>query len=177
MNPATFAALPASACVAVTTPGAFGPDRITTNLYDPADRLIRVLQGESAPNQRTLMAQDWTTNGKVAWMEDGEGNRSTFIYDGFDRVFKLEYPVATLGAHLSNVNDYEQYGYDANDNPTTKRTRSGGLFTTTFDNLNRISAIDAPAIYSMPLEKIQLPYPEQVVEKVLEICSRLPVYA
>ena len=43
-----------------------------------------------------------------------------------------------------------------------------------FDDLDapvlRISAIDAPAIYSMPLEKIQLPYPDQVVEKVLEIC-------
>ncbi len=43
-----------------------------------------------------------------------------------------------------------------------------------FDDLDapvlRISAIDAPAIYSMPLEKIQLPYPEQVVGKVLEIC-------
>ena len=43
-----------------------------------------------------------------------------------------------------------------------------------FDDLDapvlRISAIDAPAIYSMPLEKLQLPYPDQVVEKVLEIC-------
>ena len=43
-----------------------------------------------------------------------------------------------------------------------------------FDDLDapvlRISAIDAPAIYSMPLEKIQLPYPDQVVAKVLEIC-------
>ena len=43
-----------------------------------------------------------------------------------------------------------------------------------FDDLDapvlRISAIDAPAIYSMPLEKIQLPYPQQIVDKVLEIC-------
>ena len=43
-----------------------------------------------------------------------------------------------------------------------------------FDDLDapvlRISAIDAPAIYSMPLEKIQLPDPQQVVDKVLEIC-------
>ncbi len=43
-----------------------------------------------------------------------------------------------------------------------------------FDHLDapvlRISAIDAPAIYSMPMEKLQLPYPEQVVDKVLEIC-------
>lgn len=43
-----------------------------------------------------------------------------------------------------------------------------------FDDLDapilRVSAIDAPAIYSMPMEKLQLPYPEQVVAKVLEIC-------
>jgi len=40
-----------------------------------------------------------------------------------------------------------------------------------FDDLDgpvgRISAVDAPAIYSPPLEKLQLPYPEQVVQKVL----------
>ena len=40
-----------------------------------------------------------------------------------------------------------------------------------FDDLDapvqRISAVDAPAIYSPPLEKLQLPYPEQVIDKVL----------
>lgn len=143
MNPASFGSLPSSACVSATA-GAFGPDRVTTNLYDPADRLIRVQQGDGNTVVRTLMAQEWTFNGKVDWMEDGEGNRSNFTYDGFDRVARLEYPVTTVGAHVANVNDYEEYGYDANDNPTTKRTRSGGLFATTFDALNRISAIDAP---------------------------------
>ncbi len=43
-----------------------------------------------------------------------------------------------------------------------------------FDDLDapvlRISALDAPAIYSMPMEKLQLPYPSKVVAKVLEIC-------
>ena len=144
MNPATFASLPASACTAVSTPGAFGRDRITSNLYDAADRLTQVSQGDGASALRTLMAQDWTSNGKVAWMEDGQGNRSTFVYDGFDRVLRLNYPSATVGAHAPNLSDYEEYGYDANDNPTTKRTRSNGLFTTNFDALNRISAIDAP---------------------------------
>ena len=50
----------------------------------------------------------------------------------------------TLNGAASNPLDYEEYGYDANDNPTTKRTRSGGVFTTHFDALNRITAIDAP---------------------------------
>ena len=40
-----------------------------------------------------------------------------------------------------------------------------------FDDLDapvgRISAVDAPAMYSPPLEKLQVPYPEQVVQKVL----------
>ena len=36
--------------------------------------------------------------------------------------------------------------------------------------VQRISAIDAPAIYSPPLEKIQLPKANVVVKKVLEIC-------
>ena len=42
-----------------------------------------------------------------------------------------------------------------------------------FDDLDapvlRISAVDAPAIYSPPLELLQLPYPDQVVAKVLEL--------
>jgi pyruvate dehydrogenase E1 component beta subunit len=43
-----------------------------------------------------------------------------------------------------------------------------------FDDLDapvlRVSALDAPAIYSMPVEKLQLPTPERVVKKALEIC-------
>ena len=42
----------------------------------------------------------------------------------------------------------------------------------TFDYLDgpikRLSAVDAPAIYSPPLEKLQLPYPELVVKYALE---------
>ena len=43
-----------------------------------------------------------------------------------------------------------------------------------FDDLDapvlRVSTLDAPAIYSMPLEKLQLPTADRVVKKVLEIC-------
>jgi len=43
-----------------------------------------------------------------------------------------------------------------------------------FDDLDapigRVSALDAPAIYSPPLEKRQLPDPQRVIGKVLEIC-------
>ena len=43
-----------------------------------------------------------------------------------------------------------------------------------FDDLDapiqRVSALDSPAIYSPPLEKIQLPTPARVVQKALSIC-------
>ncbi|HTD17484.1 MAG TPA: transketolase C-terminal domain-containing protein, partial [Chthoniobacterales bacterium] len=43
-----------------------------------------------------------------------------------------------------------------------------------FDELDapvgRLSSIDAPAIYSPPLERKQLPDPQRVIAKVLEIC-------
>jgi pyruvate dehydrogenase E1 component beta subunit len=43
-----------------------------------------------------------------------------------------------------------------------------------FDDLDapvgRVSALDAPAIYSPPLEKLQLPTPERIVEKALSLC-------
>jgi pyruvate dehydrogenase E1 component beta subunit len=42
-----------------------------------------------------------------------------------------------------------------------------------FDELDapimRVTALDAPAIYSMPLEKIQLPTPERIVAKALTL--------
>lgn len=43
-----------------------------------------------------------------------------------------------------------------------------------FDHLDapvlRVNSLDAPAIYSPPLEKIQLPSPEDVIEKALIVC-------
>lgn len=43
-----------------------------------------------------------------------------------------------------------------------------------FDELDapvlRVNSLDAPAIYSMPLEKIQLPYADVIVSKALSIC-------
>jgi pyruvate dehydrogenase E1 component beta subunit len=43
-----------------------------------------------------------------------------------------------------------------------------------FDELDapvlRVNSLDAPAIYSPPLEKIQLPFPEQIVARALTIC-------
>lgn len=144
MNPATFGSLPASACL-LASPGSFGPDRVTASTYDAASRLVTTQTGYGTPDVRTVSTQDYTPNGKPDWVEDAQGNRSDYVYDGLDRVQQLVFPVTAVGAHAANPADYEEYGYDANDNPTSKRTRSNTLFVTTFDALNRTTFINAPA--------------------------------
>jgi len=51
---------------------------------------------------------------------------------------------------------------------------ASGIQLHCFDELDapvlRVSALDAPAFYSPPIEKIQLPYPDVVVAKALSIC-------
>ncbi|WP_426050897.1 RHS repeat domain-containing protein [Brevundimonas sp. SL161] len=144
MNPDNFASPPTNAC-AQTTVGRFGPDRISLNSYDLASRLIQVQTDYGTSAALPERVQGWTANGKVDWIEDGAGNRSDYVYDDMDRLYRLYFPVTTVGSHTANSVDFEEYGYDANDNPTTKRTRSGLLFTTAFDTLNRIASIDAPS--------------------------------
>lgn len=144
MNPAAFGALPASACNGSAVAG-FGPDRISLDEYDAVDRLIRVTDGVGTASERVALTQAWTPNSEIDWVQDAEGNRSDYTYDGLDRLERLNFPLPAVGAQAANLADYEQYGYDAADNPTTKRTRAAQLWTTTFDALNRIAAIDAPA--------------------------------
>ena len=52
--------------------------------------------------------------------------------------------------------------------------RLGEHLVKVFDELDapvqRVCSLDSPAIYSPPLEKIQLPYPEVIVAKALSIC-------
>lgn len=142
MNPTTFPSLPASACT-LTTAGTFGPDRVGFNTYDDADRLLTTQTGYGTPDVRTALTQTWTANGQVDWVEDANGNRSDYVYDGFDRLAELQYPSTTTD-HTPNPADNVVYGYDANDNPTTRLTRNDQLFTTTFDALNRPTGIAAP---------------------------------
>ena len=89
------------------------------------------------------------TNGKLATVTDGENNRTTFEYDGHDRLLKTRYPVSTLGALTSSTTDYEQLTYDANDNVTQHRKRDGQLVGFTYDFLNRQASKDTPNVVGL----------------------------
>ena len=170
MNPAAYASLPDDACVH-STAGIFGADRITKNIYDLAGQVLKVQRAFGTPRLQDYTTAIYTDNGKQDWVEDANGNRTEFAYDGFDRLCRMFFPVSTsIGAHTANTKnlnpltlncttlptasapyaDYEQYGYDPNGNRTSivKRRTTGTVANSTigytYDALNRETVKNLP---------------------------------
>jgi RHS repeat-associated protein len=143
MNPDEFGSPPSSACT-LDTEGNFGPDRITRNTYDEASQLLKVQRAYGTPLEQDYATYTYWPNGQRKTVKDANNNLSTFEYDGFDRLSKLRFPVATKGANLSSTSDYELYGYDAVGNRTSLRKRDGKTITYSYDGLNRVDVKTVP---------------------------------
>ena len=63
---------------------------------------------------------------------------------GHDRLARTVFPSPVKGAETDNPNDYEQLGYDASSNLTSRRLRDGQVIAYTFDALNRMPVKDLP---------------------------------
>lgn len=147
MNPAVYGGLPSSACT-LSSVGVYGDDRITRNTYDAANQLTSVQEAYGTGIVRTALTQTWTSNGKVDWIEDANGNRSDYTYSRWDKLAQLNFPSTTLGDHTASSTDFEVYAYDANGNLTSRQLRYGGgtppTIDFTYDALNR-EIVKAPS--------------------------------
>jgi RHS repeat-associated protein len=144
MNPSAFASPPVSACV-LGPLGSNGPDRITQNTYDAANQLTQVTTGYLSSSQTNYAALTYTPNGLTHTVLDAASNLTTLVYDTYDRVSQVQFPMPTKGSDASNPSDYEGYGYDNNGNLTSKRLRSGDTITFNYDALNRATSTVFPA--------------------------------
>mgnify|MGYP000011695107 CR=1 FL=1 len=140
-NPATYASLPGACSLA--TQGSQGPDRITRYHYDGDDRIVRVESGVGTAEVGNDYVATFTLNGLTQTLTDGESNRTTYVYDAFDRLSQTQFPYAG-SKNASNPNDYEQLGYDNAGNVTSRRQRDGQVITYGYDALNRLTAKDLP---------------------------------
>lgn len=148
MNTAIYGSLPSSACT-LGTQGSFGPDRISQVVYDAASEptQLKVAVGTAdAATERTL---SYTNNGLVQTLTDGENNKTTYVYDGFDRLSQTQYPSSTKGSGTSNTSDYEQLSYDANSNVTQIRSRNSETISLTYDNLDRVTSKSSSSLPSV----------------------------
>jgi RHS repeat-associated protein len=147
MNPSTWSSLPAACSLATT--GSAGPDRITKSVYDDAGRVLKTQTAYGTVLQADEVTLSYTDNGQVATAVDAEGNKTTYEYDGYDRLSKTRYPSTTKGSGTSSTTDYEELLYDPGSNVTTRRLRgyaadAARKIDYTYDDLSRLSAKDLP---------------------------------
>jgi RHS repeat-associated protein len=143
MNPAAFGALPQSACT-LGSPGSFGADRITRNIYDDAGQRLRVQRAWGTALQQDYATYTYHANGQLASVTDANGNRAELRYNGHDRQSKWVFPSETTAGTV-NEGDYEAYGFDAAGNRTSLRKRDGGTLIYQYDGLNRVREKTVPA--------------------------------
>ncbi|HLL30424.1 MAG TPA: hypothetical protein VK403_05460, partial [Allosphingosinicella sp.] len=134
MNPAAFAGTLPAACVLGTQgSGAndHGPDRIAKSIYDLAGRVEQVKTALGVTGQEANeVTTTYTDNGLVHTVTDAESNKTTYEYDGHDRLLYTRYPLPAKGANASaptsgNGADYEQLTYET----FASGTRTSGLVT------------------------------------------------
>jgi RHS repeat-associated protein len=145
MNPSAWSSLPSDACT-LQTAGSDGDDRIVKTTYDNAGEitLVQTAYGVTG-TQSDEVTTNYTSNGKASSVTDAEGNKTSYVYDGFDRLSQTQYPSTTKGAGTSNSSDYEQLSYDANGNVTSRRLRDTHSISYTYDALNRLTVKSVPA--------------------------------
>lgn len=141
MTPATWGALPAACSLATT--GSFGPDRVERTTYDLASQVTKLQSAYGTADQADDATMTYSANGRLATVADGEGNLTTYEYDGHDRLIKTRYPNPSGGG--SSTTDYAGATYDANGNVTQARLRTGGVVGLTYDNLDRLTLTDFAA--------------------------------
>jgi RHS repeat-associated protein len=142
MKPSTYGSLPA-ACTATTGTG--DADRITKITYDNVGRTAKTTSAYGTADASDDSTITYSDNGQVATATDANNNKTSYTYDGFDRLSKTNYPSPTKGSGTSSATDYEQLGYDANSNVTSRLLRGGTLtIGYTYDNLNRLKTKDLP---------------------------------
>jgi RHS repeat-associated protein len=138
MNTGVYGSLP-GACT-LSTQGANGPDRISQTVYDNASQPIQLKVAVGTADAAIERSLAYTSNGMLASLTDGENNKTTYVYEGFDRLSQTQYPNATKGSGTSNTSDYEQLTYDLNSNVTQYRARNGGTISFGYDNLDRVTS-------------------------------------
>ena len=108
MNPAVYGSIATLSACQLSTQGSQGPDRITRHVYDVAGRVVTEQRAYGTAIQQNYAVYGYTPNGQQDWVEDANGNRTDFSYDGFDRLNRMNFPQVAVGAHAASSTDYEE---------------------------------------------------------------------
>ena len=141
MNPASFSSPPAACALGAS--GAYGQDRISRTYYDLAGQVLKTTNAYGTSIAQDTSTATYTSSGLVATLTDANGNRTTYEYDGFNRLFKTRFP-SKASPGSSSTTDYVQNTYDAFGRLTSARLRDGSVFSYSYDALGRMTFENAP---------------------------------
>lgn len=119
-------------------PVAEGGNRVIEMKYYPDDRLNSVLKAVGTGLAQTYAQYIYNPNGTVAITTDARGNATVNLYDGHDRLYRTHYPVEGSPGK-GDLNNFQEYAWDNNNNLISIRKRDGQLVTQTFDPVNLLS--------------------------------------
>ena len=142
MNPNIYSHLPSSACESGLQ-GNYGPDRITRYEYDKYDRMVKELRAVNTPLEQTYASYTYRILKKTS-ITDANKNKTTLVYDDFGRLTHQYFPDKAI-KNRHNVNDFEEYRYDANNNRTYLKKRDDKVIQYRYDKLNRVTFKDLPS--------------------------------
>ena len=141
MNPAVYGSLPDACALSTVAGGVY--DRITQLTYDADGRKLVETRAYGAPKHIPYATYSYvspalgTAQSALQTITDANTNKTTYLYDGFDRLAQTQYPSTTLSAGTSDPANYEAYAYDPNGNKVAFRKRDGNWLSYCYDALNR----------------------------------------
>ncbi|WP_395612222.1 RHS repeat domain-containing protein [Allosphingosinicella sp.] len=175
MNPSEFAtaSLPSDACT-LDTQGSYGPDRITRRTFDNAGQLTKVETGYGVSGVAAdEMQMTYRNNGQVETVTDANGNKTTYVYDGLDRLSRTRMPdPSTAGA--SSSTDYSELSYatatvggSTVSTPlvSSLRLRDGNSIAYTYDALNR------PTLKNLPGSELDVAYAYDLLGRATSVST------
>ncbi|ADU15334.1 RHS repeat-associated core domain-containing protein [Asticcacaulis excentricus] len=137
LNEAAFTSLPASACT-LGTAGADGNDRISKYAYDATGAVTKVTSAYGT----SLASDDFVkvylpASGRIESISDAKGNKTSYFYDGLNRLIKTCFPQAGNGT-VSSTTDCEQTTYTGA-RPTSVTLRDGQTINFAYDAMGRVN--------------------------------------
>ena len=145
--PSANTTLPTSACDAMSAGTNDPKDRITRTEYDALGRVQYVYSGVDSDLEQITQSFGYYSSshakGQLEWVEDAEGNRTTYLYSGHGQLYLTQFPdPSTPGT--SNGSDTERVRFDSYGRIDGYKNREGNYFWFTFDDAGRTTEVDVP---------------------------------
>jgi YD repeat-containing protein len=104
--------------------------------------VVNVYKAWNTPLQQAYQQNVYypTARGQLQSVTDANGNTTSYEYDVFGNIDRVNYPQTSYPA----TSYYETFTFDPNGNLIEERKRSGDVFTYSYDNLNQRTQQLAP---------------------------------